>query len=112
MGLQSNASAAGNLPIGQQTSGTAEAYEQSGRFLVCGCYDESASQSGPLVVVSSCLSRGDFSRGFGSLSLPMFCGFKGFFSIFRVKVRCLISVGLSTGKSLLVWGPQVTCKLD
>lgn len=38
-GLRSNPSAAGNPPVGQQTSGTAESHEQFCRFFFsCGCW--------------------------------------------------------------------------
>lgn len=76
-GLQSNPSAAGNSPAGQQTPGTAESYNKFCRFLFfSACYDGSPFQSDALTMVSPCLSGGDFSGGFGSLGFPGFCGFQ------------------------------------
>lgn len=112
-GIGSNLSTAGNPHVGQQTSGAAKLPKQFCRFLSLWLlWWLTLSKWHTLVTVSPFLSGGDFSGGFGLLDL-CFVGLNGL-SVLTIWKLSVSLVRAQTGKSLLVWGCQVSCthKLD
>lgn len=99
--------------VSQQTWGTTESHEQCCRFLSLWLLQWlSPPEATP---------RRWYLRAFpGETSLVAldhlvclcFLGFKWLFTIFHVKVQCLISEGLGTAQSLWFWGPQVSCACE